>query len=275
MATIAVAERHRVDAPTLGGRGQDFGGARLWHVVNEAVDEAREQRRVDTEVDELDSPAADDYADVPLAGVGVGHANVDPPLGRLGQHVVRLVERVFGVGEHAVCHTSETTRDGINPSPGRPSFIYTAVEPLLMTFVVPFDGSARTKTALGRARELAAGVGESVVAFTAIPANNAAYARKMGWVASDEPFDVGTIAPTLRSQVHDIAPDATFEYGRCSREATANGIAKPIRKFAKRTDASTVVVGSDSAGRFVTTASSVGGRITSDGGYDVLIVRSR
>jgi nucleotide-binding universal stress UspA family protein len=144
-----------------------------------------------------------------------------------------------------------------------------------MTFVVPFDGSARTKTALDRARKLARGVREPVSVITVIPADNASYARKMGWLASDEPFDGNAIVSTLRSQVADIAADATFEYETCSRDATANSIAKPIRKFAKRKDASTVVIGSDSAGRTVTRASSVGGRIASDDAYDVLIVRNR
>ena len=144
-----------------------------------------------------------------------------------------------------------------------------------MSFVVPFDGSARTETALTRARKLARGVRESLFVISVIPSNNAGYARKMGWLASDEPFDGETIVSTLRSQVTDIAPAATFEYEVCSREATANSISKPIRKFAKRKDASTVVVGSDNAGRTATSASSVGGRIAADRGYDVLIVRSR
>lgn len=144
-----------------------------------------------------------------------------------------------------------------------------------MTFVVPFDGSARTKAALARARKLARGVREPLVAISVIPSNNTRYARKMGWLPSDEPFDGSAIVSTLRAQVRDIAPDATFEYETCSRDATANSIAKPIRKFAKRNDASTVVIGSDSAGRAVTRASSVGGRISSDRAYDVLIVRSR
>ena len=143
-----------------------------------------------------------------------------------------------------------------------------------MTFVVPFDGSARTKAALDRARVLANGVGESLLVLAVVPSNNARYARKMGWLASDEPFDGTAIVSTLRSQVRDIAPDATFEYETCNRDATANSISKPIRKFAKRNDASTVVVGSEGAGRAVTRASSVGGRISSDTSYDVLIVRA-
>lgn len=143
-----------------------------------------------------------------------------------------------------------------------------------MTFVVPFDGGPRTVAALERAREFGASLGENVIAVSVIPQNNAAYARERGWLSAGEPFDMETIVTGLREQVADIAPDAGFEYERCSRSVTANRIAKPIRKFAKRTGASMVFVGSDNAGRLTTTASSVGNRIATDGNYDVVLVRS-
>ena len=143
-----------------------------------------------------------------------------------------------------------------------------------MTFVVPFDGSAATEAALARASEFGEALEESVRAITVIPSNNARYARQRGWLASDEPFDVERIASTLSEQAAEIAPDASFEYERCNRDATANSIAKPIRKFAKRNDASTVFVGSNNAGRLATAAGSVGGRISADGAYDILIVRN-
>lgn len=143
-----------------------------------------------------------------------------------------------------------------------------------MTFVVPFDGSTATEAALTRARDFGDALDEAVRVISIIPSNNARYARQRGWLASDEPFDVERIAATLSTQVEEIAPDASFTYERCSRDATANSISKPIRKFAKRHDASTVFVGSDNAGRIVTTVGSVGGRISADGAYDILIVRS-
>jgi len=144
-----------------------------------------------------------------------------------------------------------------------------------MTFIVPFDDSKRTKTALSRGRELANGANEPMAAISVIPSNNAKYARKMGWIPSDVPFDGPRIASTLRSQVQDIAPEATFEYEVCRRSVTATSISKPIRKFAKQQDAPTVVVGSDEPGQGMPVASSVGARVTSDTAYDVLIVRSR
>ena len=144
-----------------------------------------------------------------------------------------------------------------------------------MTFVVPFDGQPRTVAALERAREFADALGTDVLVVSVVPQNNAAYARERDWLPAGEPFDMRTIVSTLREQAHDIAPDAAFEYERCSRSVTGNRIAKPVRKVAKQNDADTVFVGSNEAGRLVTTASSVGSRIATDGAYDVVLVRSK
>jgi len=144
-----------------------------------------------------------------------------------------------------------------------------------MTFVVPFDGSAAAEAALVRARDIGDAVGDAVLVIAVIPVGNAAYARERGWVGPSDPFDLDAVVATLREQVHDIAPDATFEYERCSRSVSGNAIAKPIRKFAKRNGASMVFVGSDDAGRLVTTLASVGGRIITDAAYDVVLVRTR
>jgi nucleotide-binding universal stress UspA family protein len=157
----------------------------------------------------------------------------------------------------------------------RRPFTYREAKARVMTFVVPFDGAARTTTALERAREFGTALDEDLLVVTVIPVGNAAYARQRGWLASDEPFDLRAIVSTLSARVEEIAPEATFEYERCSRSVTGNSIAKPIRKFAKRHDAEMVFVGSDRAGRLMTTASSVGGRIAADGAYDVVLVRNR
>jgi nucleotide-binding universal stress UspA family protein len=144
-----------------------------------------------------------------------------------------------------------------------------------MTFVVPFDGASRTKAALQRGATIGSALGESVVAVAVIPMNDTAYARQQGWLGSDEPFDLERVVTTLRERVHDIAPDATFEYERARRGASGNQIAKPIRKFAKGRDASMVFIGSENAGRLVTSQSSIGGRICTDGDYDVVLVRDQ
>lgn len=144
-----------------------------------------------------------------------------------------------------------------------------------MTYVVPFDGASRTKAALQRAATIGSALDESIVAVTVIPMNDASYARTRGWVGSDEPFALETIVTTLRERVHEIAPDATFEYERARRGASGNQIAKPIRKFAKRRDASMVFIGSADAGRLVTSHSSIGGRICTDSNFDVVLVRDQ
>jgi len=144
-----------------------------------------------------------------------------------------------------------------------------------MTFVVPFDGSKNAEQALVRARDLAAALDKEVLTIAVIPDRNAAYAREQGWLDADEAFDGKTIVSRLREQVREVAPDATFEYDRCSRSVTGNRIAKPIRKFAKRNGAEMVFVGSNNTGRLLTTAANVGSRIATDGAYDVVLVRNK
>ncbi|WP_284011036.1 universal stress protein [Haloarcula pelagica] len=142
-----------------------------------------------------------------------------------------------------------------------------------MTFLVAFDGSPRSRAALERADRLGSGVGESVLAATVIP-TDAAYAREVGWLDPGEPFDAERVATALRERVAEIAPDASFRYETTGRPPSANAIAKPIRKLAKRTGASMVFVGSGDGGRLTTTLSSISGRIGTDDAYDVVFVRS-
>ncbi|MFC6863444.1 universal stress protein [Halomicroarcula sp. GCM10025817] len=143
-----------------------------------------------------------------------------------------------------------------------------------MTFVVPFDGTAESEAALERASEIGGAMGEPVVAVTVVPTSDAAYARGKGWLEATEAFGLDTIVERVSAQVRDIAPDARFECLESSREATSNSIAKPIRRFAKTSDASMVFIGSDNTGRLTTTLGSVGNRISTDRAYDVVIVRT-
>lgn len=142
-----------------------------------------------------------------------------------------------------------------------------------MTFVVPFDGSAYAEAALVRAREFAPGVDETVQAVTIVPRGNVRYAREKGWLGPDDPFDVAVITDTLAERVNEITPLAEFHHETCSREVSGNVVARPIRKFARREGATTVFVGSPSAGRLTRRLSSVGERVGADAAYDVMIVR--
>ena len=143
-----------------------------------------------------------------------------------------------------------------------------------MTFVVPFDGSTHARSALARASEIGSALEEELRTVTVVPRNNAAYARKRGWLDAGAPFDLETVVAAVTAQVHEIAPEATVDYENCSRDPTGNRIAKPIRKYAKRHGASMVFIGSDNAGRLVTSLASVGDRISTDTAYDVVIVRT-
>lgn len=121
-----------------------------------------------------------------------------------------------------------------------------------MTFVVPFDGSTHANSALARASEIGRDLDEDLRTVTVVPGRNTSYARERGWLDAGDPFDLETIVSAVTGQVHQIAPEATVDYENCSRDPTGNRISKPIRKYAKRHGASMVFIGSDNAGRLVT-----------------------
>jgi nucleotide-binding universal stress UspA family protein len=142
-----------------------------------------------------------------------------------------------------------------------------------MTLVVPFDGSELAEAALLRATEFGVVFDESVVAVTVIPDGNAEYARERDWIESGEAFDRAAVVSKIHSQVSDLCPSADFRHFVVDRYAPSGAISKRIRKVAKREDASMVFIGSDNAGRLVTSISSVGGSVATDEAYDVVIVR--
>ncbi|SFS10080.1 Nucleotide-binding universal stress protein, UspA family [Halomicrobium zhouii] len=142
-----------------------------------------------------------------------------------------------------------------------------------MTLVVPFDGSELSEAALLRADQFGVVFDESVVAVTVIPDGNVDYARERDWIDSDEAFDRSAVVSKIHGQVSDLCPSADFRHFVVGRYAPSGAISKRIRKVAKREDASMVFVGSDNAGRLVTSISSVGGSVATDEAYDVVIVR--
>jgi nucleotide-binding universal stress UspA family protein len=144
-----------------------------------------------------------------------------------------------------------------------------------MTFVVPFDGQELSEAALVRAKEFNAVLNERVVAVSVIPRDDAEYARDRGWLEKGEPFDVKSIVGKLHEQVLELAPEANFRHTIVSRYAPTGTIASQLRRHAKQEDASMVFIGSENAGRVVSTVSSVGGSVASDGAYDVVIIRNR
>lgn len=145
-----------------------------------------------------------------------------------------------------------------------------------MTFVVPFDGSELAETALVRATEFSRVFDdEGVLAVSIIPTDNTEYAREHGWIDQNEEFDRESVVSKLHKQVTDLCPIADFRHKIVDRYARSGTISNRIRKVAKKENASMVFIGSENAGRIVTSLSSVGGSIASDEAYDVVIVRHR
>ncbi|WP_254840752.1 universal stress protein [Natronomonas marina] len=144
-----------------------------------------------------------------------------------------------------------------------------------MTFVVPFDGSELAETALVRASEFADVLDERVLAVTVVPRRNKQYAREHGWLGPEEPFDVKSIISSLHERVVDLVPEADFRHITVDKYAPTGTISTQISKAARQEDASMVFLGSENAGRIVTSVTSVGGNISSRGGYDIVIIRNR
>lgn len=143
-----------------------------------------------------------------------------------------------------------------------------------MSIVVPFDGSRLSGAALVRATQIRAVFGGSIVAVTVIPEGNRKYARERGWLESTEAYDTDTIVARIHQQAVELAPAADYSHALVDRYAQTGSIATRLREIAKEADASLVIVGSENAGRIVSGLNSVGGKVTQDTAYDVLIVRT-
>lgn len=142
-----------------------------------------------------------------------------------------------------------------------------------MTVFVAFDGSPLAEAALKRAVDISYPGGTDVVVMAVVPAGNEQYATERGWLAEDEPFDWETVTGRLRERALAIAPEATFRVERVDRYAPPGTITLEIRQAVRAVDPRLVVVGSENAGRLVTSLSSVSGGVVADTHYDVLIVR--
>lgn len=156
-----------------------------------------------------------------------------------------------------------------------------------MTYMVPFDGSPRSKAALAKAslhaialddvspalrRELVTDRPVDVVAVSIIP-DSARYAREAGWIDEGEDFAVRDVAEQLHRQVIDLAPSARFDYEAVGRRSRSGKISSRLRQWAADLDADVVFIGSENAGRIVQPVTSVGRGLASDQDFDLCIVR--
>ncbi|WP_312908335.1 universal stress protein [Natronosalvus caseinilyticus] len=138
-----------------------------------------------------------------------------------------------------------------------------------MSLIVPFDGSELAEAALWKATRFAAVFDEPILAVTSVPVGNRSYAADRGWIDDEKAFDGDAIVRGLRERVETVCPDASFRVERVDRYAPSGTIAKRIRRIAREESASMVCIGSENAGRLVTSVSSV----AADDTYDVLVVR--
>ncbi|GAB3688735.1 universal stress protein [Salinarchaeum chitinilyticum] len=145
-----------------------------------------------------------------------------------------------------------------------------------MVYVVPFDNSPLSRTALRRAGEFASAMDESVVALVVVPPSTE-YAREKGWIGPDEPFDADRIARGLRTVVRDLAPDAEIEVETTEetdyRASVTTDVVRRIRQTAAELGASVLFVGSANAGSVTTPVTSVGSPVSDDPQYDVHVIR--
>lgn len=141
-----------------------------------------------------------------------------------------------------------------------------------MTYLVAFDGTDRSETALSRAVEFADSADERLVVVSVLPTDED-LAAEYGLVEGDT-YDPVDAAQRLRTRVENIAADAEFRTESVDAYAGKGRIATEIREVARELDADVVFVGSDNAGRVVQPVTSVGGAVASGTDYDVFIVRS-
>ncbi|WP_178918196.1 universal stress protein [Natronomonas gomsonensis] len=141
-----------------------------------------------------------------------------------------------------------------------------------MTYLVAFDGTDLSETALSRAVEFADSTDERLVVVSVLPTDED-LAAEYGLVEGDT-YDPGDAAQRLRTQVEDVSTDAEFRTESVDAYAGKGRIATEIRDVARDVDADVVFVGSDNAGRVVQPVTSVGGAVAGGTDYDVFIVRS-
>ncbi|WP_435115663.1 universal stress protein [Halolamina sp. C58] len=143
-----------------------------------------------------------------------------------------------------------------------------------MVVIVPFDGSALSKTALLHAERASELYDESPVAVAVIPRHNTEYARENGWISEEETFDEETVVSHLREQVAAVDPDIDFEHLLVDRYASSGTISSRIRRFARNRGTVAIFIGSENAGHSMIGTTSVGGRVAFEGAYDIAIIRN-
>ncbi|AGN01745.1 universal stress protein UspA-like protein [Salinarchaeum sp. Harcht-Bsk1] len=145
-----------------------------------------------------------------------------------------------------------------------------------MSYLVPFDDSPLSRTALRRAGEFGRVMDERVVALVVVPPSTD-YAREKGWIDPGEPYDADRIERGLRAAAREIAPDAEVRVETTEetdyRASMTTDVVRRIRQVAGDLEASVLFIGTANAGSVVTPVASVGSPVSDDPQYDVHLVR--
>ena len=138
-----------------------------------------------------------------------------------------------------------------------------------MTYLVAFDGGARSTAALGRAASLAAETGARLVVVSVLPTDDAL--AETYDLLEDGEYDPSAAADRLRRAAGELAPEAAFRTERVDAYAGRRRVADRLRRVAREEDADLVFVGTDGVGRVLRRLSRVDD--ASGAEYDVLVVR--
>ena len=143
------------------------------------------------------------------------------------------------------------------------------------TYLVAYDGGARSRAALRRAATFA-NRGEARLVVVSVLPTDASLAETYDLV-EDGSYDPGAAADRLRASVEEVAPEAAFRVERVDAYAGKGRLADAISRAAREEDADVVFLGSDDPGRVVRPVARVDGS-DADGDeaadYDVFVVRS-
>jgi nucleotide-binding universal stress UspA family protein len=142
-----------------------------------------------------------------------------------------------------------------------------------MTFLVPYDATDLADAALERAADFGRLTDTAVEATTVLPEGDREFAADRGLLDPDEAYAYDLVVDRLRERVADVAPEATFRDVAVDRYAPTGTIANRLRSRAREDDVTLVFLGSENAGRYVASLSSVGQSVAASGAYDVYIVR--
>jgi nucleotide-binding universal stress UspA family protein len=141
-----------------------------------------------------------------------------------------------------------------------------------MVFLVPFDGSKASETALARAVEHGQALGQEVVAVSIIPTGTE-YAERRKWIQPDEEFATETASADLRRKIEETTDDAERNFDDSGAYTPDDGLTERVRQVARDVEASVLFVGTNGEapdGRLTTPF----GEVVDDAEYDIHLVRT-